>query len=79
MPYHSSQKDEEDARLVTGKFSILIHTVVLDTTFDNLLKTMTSDRIEPTGNQPAEVNPKVGLRMLTLYYLANLLNYMVAG
>jgi NAD+ synthase len=40
---------------------------------------MTSDRIEPTGNQPAEVNLKVRLRMLTLYCLANLLNYMVAG
>jgi len=79
MPCHSSQEDEEHARAVASKFSIPTRTVVLDTAFDSLLKAVAGDRVEPAVNRPAEANLKVRLRMLTLYYFANQLKYMVAG
>jgi len=79
MPCHGSQEDEEHARTVANKFSIPTETVVLDTVFDTLLKVLPSDRVEPTAKRLAEANLKVRLRMLTLYYLANQLKYMVAG
>ncbi len=79
MPCHSNQEDEEHAHTVTTKFSIPTKIVVLDTVFDTLLKAVASDRVEPTASRLAEANLKVRLRMLTLYYFANQLKYMVAG
>ena len=79
MPCHSNQKDEEHAQIVASKFSMPTKIVVLDTAFDTLLKAVANDRVEPTGNRLAKANLKVRLRMLTLYYLANQLKYMVAG
>ena len=79
MPCYSNQEDEEHARTVVGKFSIPIKTVVLDTVFDTLLKVLPSDRVEPTASRLAEANLKARLRMLTLYYSANQLKYMVVG
>jgi len=81
MPCHSSQEDEdgEHAQTVASQFSIPTKIVVLDAVFDTLLKAVASDRVEPTGSQLAKANLKVRLRMLTLYYFANQLKYMVAG
>lgn len=79
MPCHSSQKDEEHARLVASKFSIPTKTVVLDTAFDTLLEAMADDKVETIDNRLAKANLKARLRMLTPYYLANQLNYMVVG
>jgi len=79
MPCHSSQEDGEHAQIVASKFSIPTKIVVLDTVFDTLLKAVASDRVEPTGSRLAKANLKVRLRMLTLYYSANQLKYMVAG
>ncbi len=79
MPCHSNQEDEEHAQIVASKFSIPTKIVVLDTVFDTFLKVLPSDRVEPTASRLAKANLKVRLRMLTLYYLANQLKYMVAG
>jgi len=79
MPCHGSQEDEEHARTVAGRFSIPTRTVVLNTVFDSLFKAVAGDRLEPAVNRLAEANLKVRLRMLTLYYFANKLKYMVAG
>ena len=79
MPCHSSQEDEEHAQIVASKFSIPTKIVVLDTVFDTLLKALPNDRVEPTVSRLAEANLKVRLRMLTLYYSANQLKYMVVG
>jgi len=79
MPCHSSQEDEEHAQIVASKFSIPTKIVVLDTVFDTLLKAVVSDRVEPNASRLAKANLKVRLRMLTLYYFANQLKYMVAG
>ena len=79
MPCHSSQEDGEHAQIVASKFSIPIKVVVLDTVFDTLLKALPNDKVEPTASRLAKANLKVRLRMLSLYYFANQLKYMVAG
>jgi len=79
MPCHSSLEDEEHARAVASQFSIPTKLVVLDTVFDTLLKALPGERVEPGINRLAEANLKARLRMLTLYYFANQLNYMVVG
>jgi len=79
MPCHSSQQDEEHAQAVASQFSIPTKIVVLDTVFDTLLKALPSNRVEPSVSRLAKANLKVRLRMLTLYYFANQLKYMVAG
>jgi len=79
MPCYSNQEDIEHARTVAGKLSIPIKAVVLDTIFDTLLKVLPNDRVDPNASRLAEGNLKARLRMLTLYYFANKLKYMVAG
>jgi len=79
MPCYSSPEDEEHALAVASKFSIPTKTVVLDSVFDALLKVLPEDSADPAASQLARANLKVRLRMLTLYYFANQLKYMVVG
>ena len=79
MPCHSSQEDEEYAHAVASKFNIPIEVVVLDAVLDALLKVLPPDKVDPDVIRLAEANLKVRLRMLTLYYFANRLKYLVAG
>ena len=79
MPCYSSPEDEEHALAVASKFSIPTKTVVLDSVFDTLLKVLPEDSADPAASQLAKANLKVRLRMLTLYYFANQLKYMVVG
>ena len=79
MPCYSSPEDDEHARAVASKFSISTKMVVLEPAFDALLKVLPSDEVGPNASRVAEANLKPRLRMLTLYYLANQLNYLVAG
>lgn len=73
LPCHSQKKDLIDARLVAKKFRIKTKTVDLSKIYDNLIK------ILPKANNLARANLKPRLRMLTLYYFANKLNYLVCG
>jgi len=79
MPCYSSQKDMEHAQALATKFSIPTKTVALDSVFDALLKALPTNEVDPNVSRLAEANLKVRLRMLTLYYFANRLGYMVAG
>ena len=79
MPCYSSQEDMEHAQAVATEFSIPTKTVVLDSIFDTLLKALPSNKVDPNVSRLAEANLKARLRMLTLYYFANRLGYMVAG
>ena len=79
MPCHSQPEDEEHARAIASKFSILTRAVVLDSAFDTMLKALPHDETDQTSTHLAEANLKARLRMLTLYYFANRLNYVVAG
>ncbi len=67
------------ARAAAKKFSIPTKTVVLDTVFNTLLQALPADGGAYAASRLAKANLKARLRMLTLYYHANQLNYMVAG
>jgi len=77
MPCHSLEEDSRDARYVGDVLGVDYETIVLDDIFD----TMT--RILPSGGEEEEMlaraNLKPRLRMATLYYVANLRNYLVVG
>lgn len=77
MPCHSSELDEIHARLVASKFGIAIRQIVLDGVFDALLKILPEP--QTVLSRWAEANLKPRLRMTVLYYLANCLDYLVAG
>ena len=79
MPCYSLKEDEGHARAVSSQFSIPTKVVVLDAVFDSLLKVLTDDKGDSSYSRLAEGNLKARLRMLTLYYFANKLKYLVAG
>jgi NAD+ synthase len=78
MPCHSLALDVEHARLVAEKFHLPTQTIVLDSLYDALLATLPQIGEEST-RKIAEANLKPRLRMITLYYLANRLGYLVVG
>jgi len=79
MPCYSSPQDEEHALAMASKFSIPTEKVILDNVFDTLLKVLPEFSVAPSGSRVAKANLKVRLRMVTLYYFANKLDYMVVG
>ena len=79
MPCYSSPEDGEHAQLVASRFSIPTKTVVLDSVLDTLLGVLPRDGKTPDLSQRVRANLKVRLRMLTLYYFANQLEYLVVG
>ncbi|MHB8105142.1 MAG: NAD(+) synthase [Dehalococcoidales bacterium] len=79
MPCHSSEKDKEHAEMMAKKFSIATKTVVLDDIYDAYLKILPDFKPEASLKQLAQANLKARLRMITLYYTANQLKYMVIG
>jgi NAD+ synthase len=79
MPCHSCNADREHAELVAARFHIPTKIVVLDEVFNTLIKALPDNGYDVTTRKLAENNIKPRLRMVTLYYLANRLNYLVAG
>jgi NAD+ synthase len=89
MPCHSNPQDEADALLVAEHFRIPVMRVPLESPFDALTATVDSAfdalpslRPHATDDIKARVptaNVKPRLRMATLYFVANRLNYLVAG
>jgi NAD+ synthase len=88
MPCHSQPQDEADARLVAERFSLPTVFVDLAPAHDALLADARAavagagpgSGFEPDGRAPlALANIKPRLRMTTLYFVANSLNYLVAG
>jgi NAD+ synthase len=90
LPCHSDPRDERDAMLVANHCSLTTVRIDLASTFD-VLAADTQTMIETLAPQlrapaPADplggrvlVNMKPRLRMTTLYFFANTLNYLVAG
>lgn len=78
MPCYSSETDIAHAQAVVRKFEIPATTIALERAFDSLLKVL-PDEHDPATKRLAEANVKVRLRMVTLYYLANRLRYLVVG
>jgi NAD+ synthase len=87
LPCYSHPQDEEDARLVATTFGMPVARVDLGTTFDALTETLhhaikglpTHVNTIDIKQQMPEANVKPRLRMVSLYFLANSLNYLVAG
>ncbi len=81
MPCHGNPRDIKDARLIAKKFDIDSRTVVLDEVFDLFLSKLpnTVDDSNSPRKEMTVANLKPRLRMITLYYLANCLNYLVVG
>jgi len=79
MPCHSDEVDRQHAELVAKRFNIDCETVVLDDVFDILVGGLPSRGYNSSTKMLAEANIKPRLRMITLYYFANRLNYLVVG
>lgn len=78
MPCHSDPQDAEHARLLADAFGIEARTVVLDDVYDQFLALLSqSGKGEPPRLAVANLKPR--LRMITLYYHANSLGYLVVG
>jgi NAD+ synthase len=79
MPCHSINMDREHAELVATRFHIPVKVVVLDEVFDALINALPGEGYDAATKRVAENNIKPRLRMVTLYYFANRLNYLVVG
>ncbi len=77
IPCHSIAEDMEHALLVASKFGIPSETVSIDAVYDALVSVLPTDG--NPGRKLAEANVKPRLRMATIYFYANRLNYLVVG
>jgi NAD+ synthase len=73
MPCKSCRGDLEDARYLAKRFKIKIKCINLEPVFKSFMKVL------PNADKKTQGNLKARLRMVTLYYYANKLNYLVAG
>jgi NAD+ synthase len=87
LPCYSHPQDEADARLVATAFQIPVARVDLGPTFDAVTDALSHavrglpshvDSVDIKQQLP-EANLKPRLRMTSLYFIANSLNYLVAG
>lgn len=81
MPCNSNMSDLEDAKLVANKFGVPLLEIdiseiyqVFENKIDSFVK-VEDEKIE----KESKVNVKPRLRMTTLYYVAQKLNYLVMG
>jgi NAD+ synthase len=91
LPCHSDPQDERDAAAVADHFAIPRVRVDLSSAYDALVlgvqQALNSVPPQMRDTEPADplrgrvpiANMKPRLRMTTLYYFANTLNYLVAG
>ena len=79
MPCHSIDTDRIHAEMVAEKFSIPTRIAPLDRVYDSLLKTLPDFQPDAEVAKLTHANIKARLRMITLYYTANQLRYIVAG
>jgi NAD+ synthase len=90
LPCHSEPQDEEDAALVARQFALTTVRIDLAPAYDALLGTLqpvmanpdylrANPPLDPVRGRVPLANIKPRLRMTALYFLANTLNYLVAG
>ena len=87
LPCYSHAQDEADAKLLAKSFGIPTARIDLATTFDMLTGELHSAikglpqsvHVADIKQQLPEANIKPRLRMTSLYFVANSLNYLVAG
>ncbi len=79
MPCYSVDEDKEYAEEIARQFEVPTKTVVLNAAYDALLDVLPSFKGDPAVARVAQANIKARLRMVTLYYVANQMNYLVVG
>ena len=82
LPCHSKESDLKDAILVANHLNINYIIINLTEIYDSFVKTIGNLKFIKQINMErkiANANLKARLRMCTLYYFANMLNYLVAG
>jgi len=78
IPCHSLEADINDALDFINKFNIPYKIIDLSKVYDSFIHLL-NDKEKEGSSKLAEANIKPRLRMTTLYYLANKLNYLVVG
>ena len=78
IPCHSLEADINDALDFINKFNIPYKIIDVSKIYDSFIH-MLSDKEKEVSFKLAEANIKPRLRMTTLYYFANKLNYLVVG
>ena len=78
IPCHSLEADINDALDLINKFNIPYKIIDLSKVYDSLIHLL-NDKEKEGSFKLAEANIKPRLRMTTLYYFANKLNYLVVG
>jgi NAD+ synthase len=87
LPCYSHPQDEHDARLVADAFKMALARIDLGPVFDALTEALgpalkgmpTHVQVPDIKQQAPDANVKPRLRMTSLYFFANSLNYLVAG
>ena len=80
MPCHNLETDTNDAIDLINKFNISYKIIDLSKVYDSFIYLLNDKEKEKEGSfKLAEANVKPRLRMITLYYFANKLNYLVVG
>jgi len=74
LPCESLSSDIEDAMKIINKYNINYKNIDLTPIYNQLLSTM-----ENNDNKLAKANIKPRLRMIVLYYFANIFDYLVVG
>ncbi len=78
IPCHSLEVDINDALDFINKFNIPYKIIDLSKVYDLFIHLL-NDKEKEGSFKLAEANMKPRLRMITLYYFANKLNYLVVG
>lgn len=78
IPCHSLETDINDALDLINKFNIPYKIIDLSKFYDSFIHLL-NDKEKKKSFKLAEANIKPRLRMTTLYYFANKLNYLVVG
>ena len=80
MPCHNLETDTNDGIDLINKFNVSYKIIDLSTVYDSFIYLLDDKEKEKEGSfKLAEANIKPRLRMITLYYFANKLNYLVVG
>lgn len=80
MPCDSNPNDKKDAELLAKQFEIPLEIINLEESFKTLVKATTQEEYDPKKHCNLTIaNIKPRLRMITLYYFASKMNYLVAG
>ncbi len=78
MPCHNLETDTNDGIDLINKFNVSYKIIDLSTVYDSFVYLL-DDKEKEGSFKLAEANIKPRLRMITLYYFANKLNYLVVG